>query len=89
MQEKNSVAGVAEFFGEVGKLGITNFKVVSIMEGKNQIAVEFEIEADRFGKEEEMHLWTFNENGKIVRFRHYLDTAKHIAANEKYQARAA
>jgi uncharacterized protein len=86
MQEKNSIAGVMEFFGETGQLGITGFEVVSIMEGKNQIVVEFNLESARFGKEEEMHLWTFNEAGKIIRFRHYLDTAKHIAANEKYQS---
>lgn len=89
MQEKNSPNEVAEFFGEVAKLGITGFEVVSIMEGENQIAVEFNIEAARFGKEEEMHLWTFNEAGKISCFRHYLDTAKHIAANEKYKSTAA
>jgi ketosteroid isomerase-like protein len=27
-----------------------------------------------------MHLWTFNEDGKVRRLRHYTDTAKHIAA---------
>jgi len=86
MQEKNSVAGVADFFGEVGKMGVKMSNVLSIMDGGNKFAVEFEIETERFGYEEEMHLWTFNENGKIVGFRHYLDTAKHIAANEKYQA---
>lgn len=86
MQEKNSIAGVTEFFVEVGKLGITSFDVVSIMDGGNSIAVQFDLVSERFGKEEEMHLWNFNENGKIIAFRHYLDTAKHIAANEKYQS---
>jgi hypothetical protein len=89
MREKNSVAGVAEFFGEVGKLGVKMSKVISIMGEGNKFAVEFEIETERFGYEEEIHLWTFGENGKVTGFRHYLDTAKHIAANEKYQARAA
>ncbi len=84
MQEKNSIAGVTEFFGEAAKLGITSFDVAAIMEGGNKIAVEFNLESARFGYEEEMHLWTFNESGKIIGFRHYLDTAKHIAANEKY-----
>jgi hypothetical protein len=27
-----------------------------------------------------MHLWTFNDDGKVSRLRHYTDTAKHIAA---------
>lgn len=86
MRERKSPAEVTEFFGETAKLGITGFEVVSIMEGENKIAVEFTIEAERFGKEEEIHLWTFNEAGKIIGFRHYLDTAKHIAANEKHQS---
>jgi uncharacterized protein len=85
MQEKNSIAGVADFFGEAAQLGITSFEVVSLMEGANKVAVQINLESDRFGKEEEMHLWTFNENGKVIAFRHYLDTAKHIAANEKYR----
>lgn len=89
MRERNSIAGVAEFFGEVGKLGVKSSNVLSIMDGGNKFAVEFEIETERFGYEEEMHLWTFNEKGKVIGFRHYLDTAKHIAANEKYQSTAA
>lgn len=89
MREHRSPEGVMGFFGETARLGITNFEVVSMMEGANKIAVEFYIEAERFGSEEEIHLWTFGENGKITAFRHYLDTAKHIAANEKYQSAAA
>ncbi len=89
MQERSDIAGVAEFFGEVGKLGVKMANVLSIMDGGNKFAVEFEIETERFGYEEEMHLWTFGENGKVIGFRHYLDTAKHIAANEKHQSMGA
>jgi len=31
--------------------------------------------------DEEIHLWTFDESGRVVRLRHYLDTAKHIATS--------
>lgn len=82
MREKTNPQGVAEFFGEVGKLGVKSFEVVSIMDGGDKIAVEFTIETENFD-EEEIHLWTFNDAGKIVGFRHYLDTAKHIAVAEK------
>jgi hypothetical protein len=27
-----------------------------------------------------MHLWTFGPDGKVIRFRHYADTAKQIHA---------
>lgn len=89
MQEKTNPNDVVEFFVEVGKLGITSFDVVSIMEGENSIAVQFDLVSDRFGQEEEMHLWKFNGEGKITAFRHYLDTAKHIAANERYKSAGA
>jgi ketosteroid isomerase-like protein len=34
-------------------------------------------------RDEEMHLWTFDDEGKVTRLRHYTDTAKHIAAFKK------
>lgn len=79
LRYKNDIPGVIEFFQEVGKLGIREFKVLSVMEGANQIAAEIEIETANF-RDEEIHLWTFNTDGKVSRFRHYVDTAKHIAA---------
>lgn len=88
MREKTNPQAVAEFFGEIGKLGVKSFEVVSIMDGGDKIAVEFTIETENFD-EEEIHLWTFNDAGKIVGFRHYLDTAKHIAVAEKLRNSAA
>lgn len=78
---------IPAFFGEVSKLGVKSFEVVSVMEGKNTVAVNFLIDTEFF-TEDEIHLWTFNSEGKISAFRHYLDTAKHIAANEKRQTSA-
>jgi ketosteroid isomerase-like protein len=83
LRELGSVEEVAGFFGEVAKLGVRFSNVIAMMSGGNRVAVEFEIETERFGFEQEMHLWTFDENGKVIGFRHYLDTAKHIAAHEK------
>jgi hypothetical protein len=28
-----------------------------------------------------LHLWTFDDQGKVVRMRHYIDTAQHLAAH--------
>ena len=88
LRYKKGVAGVIEFFQEVAKLGIKEFKILSVMEGANQIAAEIEIETAHF-RDQEIHLWTFNEGGKVSRFRHYVDTAKHIAAAEKVKSSAA
>lgn len=87
LQARHGKAGVAEFFSVVGQMEIVDFQVLSFMEGGNQVAVEVVIEAKlpSFGgggyRDEEMHLWTFNDAGKVVRLRHYTDTAKHIAAS--------
>lgn len=83
---RHGKAGAAEFFGVLGsQMRILDFRVLSMMAGESQVAVEFEIElevpstGERF-RDEEIHLWTFNDRGKVVRFRHYADTAKHIRA---------
>jgi uncharacterized protein len=87
MKEGRGHRAVAEFLGIIASFKIHEFKVIALMADENKVAVEFELAADvpatggRF-REEEMHLWTFDDNGKVVRFRHYLDTAKHIAVAE-------
>lgn len=86
MQARNGKDGVLEFFRIIGKLSIKDFQVLSVMgDGGNQVAAEFVIEAEipasgGHYRDEEIHLWTFDEKGKIIRLRHYTDTAKHIAA---------
>ena len=85
MLPRSGKEGAVEFFRVIGELlRITDFRVLSIMAGGHQVAAEFVIEADvpstgGHYRDEEMHLWTFNDAGKVVRLRHYLDTAKHIA----------
>ncbi len=84
MQARRGKAGVGEFFGVVGTMGITDFRVLNLMEGGDQVAATFVIETDVPGgghyRDEEIHLWTFDAAGKVTGLRHYTDTAKHIAA---------
>ena len=84
MEARKGKDGALEFFKIAGELDIKDFHVLSVMGNEDQVAVEFVIEADvpstgGHYRDEEMHLWTFNEQGKVVRLRHYTDTAKHIA----------
>lgn len=77
--------GALSFFKTIGEFTFTDFQVLSIMNGGNQVAAEVQIsiEIPSTGQQlsdEELHLWTFDEQGKVIRFRHYVDTAKHIAA---------
>ena len=52
-------------------LHVQEFQVLSLMAGGNQVAVEFVIAArlkkgDGGYRDEEMHLWTFGDDGKVV-----------------------
>ena len=76
--------GVADFFRLISEFTVRDFQVLSLMGGGNQVAAEFVFEADapphgRRYRDEEIHLWSFDDQGKVVRLRHYLDTAKHMA----------
>jgi ketosteroid isomerase-like protein len=86
LQARHGKAGALEFFQVMGShVQVTEFRVLSLMAGGNQVAAEFVIACDVRGtgrryRDEEIHLWTLNEDGKVTRLRHYTDTAKHIAA---------
>lgn len=86
LQPRRGKAGAAEFFSLLGStLVVKEFRVLALMDGGNTIAAEFEIACDipptgGQYRDEEIHLWTFNDAGKVVRLRHYADTAKHIRA---------
>lgn len=78
MQYRKGPEAVRDFFDDVANIGITRFDVLSILEGGNQVAAEIDWDSIKTD-EEEMHLWTFNDAGKVTRYRHYADTAKHAA----------
>ncbi len=77
---------VRGFFHVAGEMEIVDLQVLNMLEGGNEVAVTFILEAKlpnhggRSYRDEEIHLWTFNDQGQITRLRHYVDTAKHIAA---------
>lgn len=89
LQARQGKEGVLAFFQYLGtQMQITEFQVLSIMDGGQQIAVEFTIAVNlpalgTHYRDEEIHLWSFNSEGKVSRLRHYTDTAKHIAAAKK------
>lgn len=88
MKKRIGKDDVAEFFKVTGTMGIFQFDILSFMEGENQVTAEIVV-GSKYFTDETLHLWTFNNEGKITRMRHYIDTAKHIAANEKYLAATA
>jgi ketosteroid isomerase-like protein len=84
LQPRTGPEGVAQFFAAVGDLDISDFRVLDILPGDRQVAVEVMIEyttpAGGRLRDEEVHLWALDDSQRVTRLRHYVDTAKHIAA---------
>jgi ketosteroid isomerase-like protein len=75
---------VSAFFVLLGSWTVLDFAVLDIIGTGRQVAAEVRIslalpDGGRF-EDEEIHLWTFDADGRVTRLRHYCDTAKHIAA---------
>ena len=84
LRPRRGKAGALEFFTLAGQFKIHEFRVLSLLAGGNQVAAEVVIDTTvatgiRY-RDEELHLWTFDDSGTVVRLRHYVDTAKHIQA---------
>jgi uncharacterized protein len=77
---------VADFFAAVGALDFKRFEPRLLFGSGNRVmavvSVEFLVpETGRSVMEEaEGHLWTFGPDGKVVAFRHYVDTLEHHRA---------
>jgi ketosteroid isomerase-like protein len=83
--ERRGKQGAIEFFELIGGLlEIHDFQVLDVIAGERQAAAEVVIEFTNSEtgirlRDEELHLWTFGDDGKVTRLRHYSDTAKHVA----------
>lgn len=77
-------SAVSAFFSTVAGFKIDRFEVLDLLASDTQVAVEVEVEAIVPGgallRDQELHLWTLGTDGKVVRMRHYADTAKHMLA---------
>ncbi|MBV9192536.1 MAG: nuclear transport factor 2 family protein [Solirubrobacterales bacterium] len=84
MQPRHGRAGVADFFEYVATMQIGDFQVLDMLAGDRQVVVEVQISiAMPDGgsvTDEELHLYSLDDEGKVKRMRHYVDTAKQIKA---------
>jgi len=75
---------VAGFFATLAECTVNDFQILDIVGSGRQVVAEVPVDISMPGGgrfvDEELHLWTFDDAGKIVRYRHYSDTAKHLAA---------
>jgi ketosteroid isomerase-like protein len=75
---------VTQFFQLIGTYKFHRFDVREVLAGGNYacglVGLEMELPNGAVVREEEMHLFEFNDQGRVVMFRHYLYTAKAMAA---------
>ena len=75
----------AGFFAELASMTVLDFAVLDVIGSGRQIVAEvrasFALPNQGRFADEELHLWTFDDSGLVSRFRHYCDTAKHLAAS--------
>lgn len=78
---KDEVAG---FFQLLSGYAFTDFRVLDLLVSDSRVAAVVEVAFTTPGgtgvRDQEVHLWTLGGDGKVTAFRHYLDTAKHLAA---------
>jgi hypothetical protein len=84
MQPRQGPVGVAEFFANVATMQIEDFQVLDMLASDRQVVVEVQISivmpSGGSVTDEELHLYSVNDEGRIRRMRHYVDTAKQIKA---------
>ena len=79
---------VGEFFASVGAAEFTKFEPTAFLESGNIVValidVEFTVKATgrQVKQLDEAHIWRFGPDGKVVNFRHRVDThQQHLAFN--------
>lgn len=81
--------GAGSFFASLAGMDIHRFGVNSILAGDNVtvalVNIEFTVKATgkRVVEEDEVHIWHFDKQGKVARFRHRVDTLAHHLACQK------
>lgn len=84
MLERRGPDGVMAFFKALGEsVELHSFQVLDIASSERLVVAEVTLEytARSTGKrfqDETLHLWGFDESGRVLRYQNYLDTAKHI-----------
>ena len=75
---------MAGFFATLAECTVNDFQILDIVGSGRQVVAEVRVDISMPGGrrfvDEELHPWTFDDAGKIVRYRHYSDTAKPLAA---------
>jgi ketosteroid isomerase-like protein len=86
LQPRRGLAEVPKFFESLGALDFQRFQPKTFLEsGKVVVAlIDFAVVVKANGRsiveEDEVHIWHFDDQGRVIRFCHRLDTHKHWLA---------
>lgn len=86
MQPRHGRDAVPGFFAALGEhMEFNDFQVKRVVAGDDVVIAEIGLDVTMTSSgaqllTDEIHLWTFNDQGLVSAYRHYADTAKHIAA---------
>src|ERR1700730_6716089 len=86
LQHRQGPDGAAAFFSSLAAIQIQRFTSKKFLDGGNVVVVLVDIEftvtatGKRVVEEDEVHIWHFDDQGKVIRFRHRVDTQQHALA---------
>lgn len=89
LAERHGAAGVAGFFSELGEdLEITDFQIGDLIASGAKVVAEIRLAATaratgRSFTDNELHLWEFGPDGRVVAYRHHVDTGRHAWAQAR------
>lgn len=86
LQPRKGRAEVPNFFASLSALEIQKFQPKTLLESGNIVIALIDLEmvvkasGHRVREEDEVHIWSFDSQGRISRFCHRMDTHKHWLA---------
>ena len=86
LEPRRGLAEVPKFFESLGALDFQRFQPKTFLESGNvvvaliDLAVVVKASGRSIVEEDEVHIWHFDSQGRVIRFCHRLDTHKHWLA---------
>lgn len=86
LRPRRGLEGAAEFFAALSAVELTKFHPKHLFEAQGVVYACIDIEGfvratgSPFVEEDEIHIWTFDNSGQVIRFRHRVDTWQHLEA---------
>jgi ketosteroid isomerase-like protein len=86
LQPRSGREGAAAFLSSLADLRFEQFQPKTFLESGNLVVVLLDVEATvvstgrRISEEDQIHLWNFDDDGQVERFRHRVDTLQHQRA---------